>query len=158
MSRVHPGRFRAQLDGDFVVFLIGFRPNKLWQVHRWWPVFTAMRPMVKELQATAPDSGLLGVSTGFMFGMPTLVQYWRSVEQLQGYASDADARHLPAWRRYNQRLRGNTAVGVYHETFRVRAGEYEAIYVDLPRFGLADAGEHVPVGSTTTAAERLAMP
>jgi hypothetical protein len=156
--RSFDGRYRAQLDGDYVVFLIGFRPNKPWQVRRWWPVAMAMRPMVKELQASAPASGLLAASFGVFYGCPAVVQHWRSFEQLERYASAAEALHRPAWQRYNQQLRGNTAVGVFHETYRVAAGDYEAVYVDMPRVGLAAAGQHVPVGSTTTAAERLAAP
>ena len=37
-------------------------------------------------------------------------------------------------------------IGIWHETFRVRAGEYEAIYGNMPRFGLAAAGEHRGLG------------
>lgn len=150
-----PGRHTARIEGDFVVFLIGIRINKPWQPRRWLPAFTAMPPMVAELQAQ-PSSGLLGAHYGWMFGGPMLVQYWRSFEQLEAYARDADARHLPAWTRYNRRIRGTNAVGVYHETYRVAAGAYEAVYVDLPRMGLALAGEHEAVGSTSTAAGRLA--
>jgi hypothetical protein len=31
-------------------------------------------------------------------------------------------------------------VGIWHETYRVRSGEYEAIYSGMPLFGLAKAG------------------
>ncbi|WP_354702321.1 hypothetical protein DSM112329_02678 [Paraconexibacter sp. AEG42_29] len=150
------GRYRAQIDEDYVVFIIGFRPNKLWQARRWVPVGLAMPPMVRELRAQAPAAGMLAVSYGIMYGSLTLVQHWRSFEHLTAYAQDAEQRHLPAWRRYNQAWRGNNAVGVFHETYRVRAGEYEAIYVDMPRVGLAAAGDHLAVGSSTTAAERMA--
>ena len=34
MARIFPGRMTADLDGDFVVFLIGMRINKLWKVHK----------------------------------------------------------------------------------------------------------------------------
>ena len=43
---------------------------------------------------------------------------------------------------------------MYHETYRVRAGEYEAVYVDMPAVGLAASGGLRPVGSTSTAAGR----
>jgi hypothetical protein len=40
----------------------------------------------------------------------------------------------------------------------VRAGEYEAIYGNMPRVGLAAVGEHRPVGTTsTTAARRIGV-
>jgi hypothetical protein len=148
------GRFTARVEGDFVVFLIGVRVNKPWLPHRWLPVVMAMPPMVRELEAH-PEAGLLGATTGWMFGGPTLVQYWRSFELLEAYARDAERLHLPAWTRYNRRLRGSDAVGVFHETYRVQAGEYEAVYVDVPAIGLAAATRHEPVGSTSTAARRL---
>jgi hypothetical protein len=150
------GRHTARIEDDFVVFLIGAHVNTLWRVWRWWPVLKAMRPMVLELQADT-DSGLLSAHTGWMFGGPTLVQYWRSFEHLERYARDAEAKHLPAWRDFNRRLRGTTAVGVFHETYRVRAEDHEAVYVDMPRIGLACASTDgpVPVGSTSTAARRI---
>jgi Domain of unknown function (DUF4188) len=86
------------------------------------------------------------------------VQYWRSFEDLERYARRPDAEHLPAWKRFNTRVRNSPAVGIWHETFRVRAGEYEAIYGNMPRVGLAAVGEHVPIGSTSaTAARRIGV-
>lgn len=38
VSIVFPGRYTAQLDGSFVVFIIGMRVNKLWAIHKWLPV------------------------------------------------------------------------------------------------------------------------
>jgi hypothetical protein len=154
--RAIPGRHTAQLEGDFVVFVIGFHVNRPWQLRRWLPVFAAMPPMVRELRED-PDSGLLGAHYGWLLGGPVVLQYWRSFERLERYARDREARHLPAWRRFNRRVRGTMAVGVYHETYRVRAGEYEAVYVDMPVVGLAAGTAHVPVGSTSTAAGRLGV-
>lgn len=151
---VFSGRHRADVDGDLVVFLIGLRINKPWAVHRWLPVLRSMGPMIRELE-DRPGSGLMGANTGWMFGGFCFVQYWRSFEQLEAYARDPDAKHLPAWARFNRTIRGTDAVGVYHETYRVRAGEHEAMYVDLPRMGLAAAASHVPVGSSSTAAVRI---
>lgn len=37
---------------------------------------------------------------------------------------------------------------------RVRAGDYECTYGNMPRVGLASAGTHVPVGSTGQSAAR----
>lgn len=38
MAQIYPERMIPQLDGDFVVFLIGLRINKPWKVHKWWRV------------------------------------------------------------------------------------------------------------------------
>jgi hypothetical protein len=43
-------------------------------------------------------------------------------------------------------VRDSGDVGVWHETYQLRAGEYEAIYANMPRFGLAAAGDHLPIG------------
>ncbi|MFB3104875.1 MAG: monooxygenase family protein, partial [Pseudomonadales bacterium] len=34
-------------EDEFVIFLIGMRINKLWKVHRWWPVARAMGRMLR---------------------------------------------------------------------------------------------------------------
>ena len=87
MAKIIAERMCAQIDGDFVVFLIGIRINKPWKLHKWLPVFFAMPRMLKELGAR-PDSGFLGSeSAGF-----TVVQYWRSFEALEAYARDARVR------------------------------------------------------------------
>jgi Domain of unknown function (DUF4188) len=154
MSPVFPGRHTARLDGDFVVFLIGMRMNRPWKLRRTLFVLGAMRPMVSELEAQ-PELGLLRAEYGWFYGGPALVQHWRSFEDLERYARGADALHLPAWRRFNQLVRASGDVGIWHETYRVRAGEYESIYGNMPRVGLAAAGEHAPLGSTTSAARRI---
>jgi hypothetical protein len=150
---VFKGRYSGTLEGDFVVFLIGMRVNKPWKVHRWLPVFLQMPKMLRELK-DRPDSGLLGATQGFLSTGPVVVQYWRSFEQLERYARDPGAEHLPAWRRFNQLVRGSGDVGIWHETYRVRAGEYETIYGNMPRIGLARVGDHEALGSTSTAAIR----
>jgi hypothetical protein len=152
---IHAGRHVGRIEGDFVVFIIGMRVNKPWKVRDWLFVFRAMPRMIKELEAN-PESGFLGATQGLWTTGPTLVQYWRSFEQLERYARDPDAEHLPAWREFNTRIRDSGDVGIWHETYRVRAGEFEAIYGNMPRVGLAAVGELVPIGSTSaTAAQRI---
>jgi hypothetical protein len=132
-------RFRAQLDGDFVVLLIGMRINKPWMVHRWLPVFMAMRRMLRELTAD-PEQGLLGFESALIRG-PAVVQYWRSQEDLDRFAHDQSDLHISAWRDWNRRIRDTEAVGIWHETYQVRAGAHESVYVNVPVFGLAAAGQ-----------------
>jgi fumigallin biosynthesis monooxygenase-like protein len=47
MNSVFNGRRTAELDGSFVVFIIGMRVNKLWAVHKWFPVARVMRRISK---------------------------------------------------------------------------------------------------------------
>jgi len=49
--------------------------------------------------------------------------------------------HKRAWRSWNQRIRDTDAVGIWHETYQVHAGEHESVYVNVPVFGLAAAGQ-----------------
>ncbi|MBA2780819.1 DUF4188 domain-containing protein [Halomonas kenyensis] len=147
MPRIYRERMQASIEGDFVVFIIGMKINKPWKVHKWWPVFTAMPRMLKELQAN-PELGMLGHIASFRF----TVQYWKSFEHLEAYARSKDHAHLPAWKAFNESV-GNSGgdVGIWHETYRVRAGEYESVYRGMPRFGLAQAGSILPVtGATKT--------
>jgi Domain of unknown function (DUF4188) len=145
-------RLAGELDGDFVVFLIGFRINKLWKVRAWLPVVQAMPRMLAEL-ARQPELGLLGGR----FSGTTLIQYWRSSEHLNAYAQSREHVHLPAWRAFNQNARAaDGAVGIWHETFRVAAGQYESVYVDMPAFGLGKAGRLVPAsGRRASVAGRM---
>ena len=154
---VHRGRFTADIEGDFVVFLLGMRFNKPWLVHKWLPVVTAMPPMLKVLDRH-PELGCLGYQQ-WLGRTTVMVQYWRDFESLNRFARDATLPHLEPWRRFNRRIRDSGDVGIFHETYRVRAGEYEAIYGNMPVFGLAAASAHVPVARRgQSAAGRLGLP
>lgn len=155
MAAIHPGRFTAQIEGDFVVFLIGMRINRLLLVHKWIPVTVAMPRMLRELMRQ-PELGLLHAQA-FLSGRTLLtLQYWRSFEHLHAYAHARDKEHLPAWAAFNRKVGGNGSVGVFHETYEVKAGHYEAVYVNTPRTGLAVAGEMLPAtGRLESAMSRM---
>ena len=152
MATIYPERMTAEIDGDFVVFVIGMRFNKPWKVHKWLPVFLAMPRMLRELKQQ-PDSGFLGS----IFGPRVIVQYWRSFEHLERYARSRDHEHWPAWVAFNTRLgRSRGDVGIWHETYQVHAGEYETVYSGMPPFGLGRVGMLVPAsGAHDTARGRL---
>jgi hypothetical protein len=82
----------------------------------------------------------------------TMIQYWRSFEQLEQFARNADDPHLEPWRRYNRMIAKTGDVGVYHETYKVGPGQYECVYANMPAIGLAAVGDHRPVGGGTEAA------
>jgi hypothetical protein len=152
MAKVIAKRVTADMEGDFVVFLIGMRINKPWKIHKWFPVFRAMPRMIRELERR-PESGFLGHIMSF--GL--IVQYWRSFEHLEAYARDPDQSHWPAWIDFNKRVGASRGdVGIWHETYRVRAGEYECVYSGMPPFGLAKASSTVDaVGQLESARGRL---
>jgi hypothetical protein len=127
--QVIDGRMCAELDGEAVVFLIGMRINKPWKIHKWLPVAMAMPKMLKELEQH-PELGFLGAHTWFSRTVIVL-QYWRSLDHLYAYAKNRDLAHLPAWAAFNRAVGKNGDVGVWHETYRTRAGDYETIYVNM---------------------------
>jgi hypothetical protein len=153
MAEIRPGRYGAEIDGDFVVFLIGARLNEPRHVVASLGDLggrrRGMRAMLESLMAD-PDKGLLGYRMGF----PTIVQYWRSFEHLEAFARDPGDLHRPTWLAWFRRdPKGRT--GIWHETYLVRAGEYEAIYDSVPESGLAVAGRVVPLAGTSSARGRL---
>ena len=54
MATVEPRRMTADIEGDFVVFLIGMRINQPLRLNLWLPVFQAMPGMLAELSARLP--------------------------------------------------------------------------------------------------------
>ncbi|WP_348246189.1 monooxygenase family protein, partial [Salmonella enterica] len=66
-----------------------------------------------------------------------------------------DLKHRPAQREFFRRTAYNGHVGVWHETYRVRAGEFEAIYANMPRMGLAAAGEYRSLRKNSTMRDRV---
>lgn len=154
-NSVRPGRYTAVMEGDFIVFLIGMRVNKILKPHKWLRPFLAMPRMLRELRRH-PDKGLLGARLSLGGRTVTVVQYWRSFDQLEAFAKDANDPHLAAWRSFNRTIGASGDVGVYHETYRVAAGQHESIYSNMPVMGLAAAGRSVSVGRTKdTARARL---
>ena len=148
-------RMTVNLEGDFVVFLIGMRINRLWKIHKWLPVASAMTKMLKEL-SQKPESGFLGFQ--ILGGIPPVtLQYWKSFEHLEAYAKDRNSQHYPAWKDFNNKIKSNGDVGIWHETYKVKAGEYECVYNNMPKYGLGKIGELVPaIGKREFAAQRIA--
>ncbi len=143
MSKIFPGRYTARIEGPFVIFLIGMRVNRLLAFNKWMPTAAAMGPMLRELFAN-PESGFLGAHSSVYWRGVMVTQYWRSFDHLLAYAQARDANHLPAWTAFNRRVGTDGTVGIWHETYQVAAGQYETIYNNAPRMGLALAGTHIP--------------
>ncbi len=152
MPEIAGRRMTAEIDGDFVVFLIGARFNSfhLLQTFRDLGGRLGMKHMLDYLMAH-PGKGLLG----YQMGLPTIVQYWRSFDHLEKFASDSSDPHLAAWRKYWRRVGTSSRTGIWHETYLVRAGEYEAVYGNMPAHGLARAGRLVPVAEAKMARDRF---
>ncbi len=155
MAKVMPGRYTAQTDELFVVFLIGMRINRFFAFRKWIPTALAMGPMLRTL-FQHPEKGFLGGEAIFYWRGVGLIQYWRSFEDLEKFARNREDPHLRTWQRFNKAIGADGSVGIWHETYLVEPGCYEAVYGNMPVFGLASATKHVPaVGRRETARRRL---
>ena len=153
MAELKPGRWTADIEGDFVVFLIGARTSRnLLRSFRDLGGRRGMMHMLKHL-SEHPEKGLLGYEMSTFGGL--IVQYWRSFEHLERFANDKDDPHVAAWRNYWKRVGKDTRTGIWHETYLIRAGQYEAIYGNMPPHGLGKAGRLVPVSESSSARSRL---
>jgi fumigallin biosynthesis monooxygenase-like protein len=145
-------RATARIEGPFVVFLIGARINRWWKMplHLWFG--GTMPRMIRELEAH-PESGFLGHQP---LSFTTMVQYWRTLDQLVAYARSQDQTHYPYWVKFNRRIASNGDIGIWHETYLVNAGQYEVVYNNMPRFGLGKVSDHLDaIGERATALGRL---
>jgi hypothetical protein len=157
MTEIFATRFTARLDKPVVLFLIGMRFNKLLAVNKWLPVTIAMPRMLAEL-SKRPEAGMLSFRT-YISGRVILVQqYWESFDKLIAYAHDRDGAHFPAWAAFNRAIGTDGSVGIWHETYLVEPGKSESVYVNMPRFGLAAAAQHVKAeGRLAAAKDRMSV-
>jgi hypothetical protein len=153
VAEVAGRRMTAEIDGDFVVFLIGARINKKLDFARSLVDLGGRKGMKHMLDylVAHPEKGLLAYEIGF----PTIVQYWRSFEHLEAFASNKEDPHLEAWRQYWRRVGRSGRSGIWHETYLVKAGQYEAIYGNMPPRGLGKAGRLVPMSESSSARARI---
>lgn len=142
-KEIFTGRFTTENSEHIVVFLIGMRINKRRAVHKWLPVFNAMPGMIKELYTNKEELGFMSMESYFGLRTTVMIQYWRSTEDLMAYAKNE--KHLAAWKNFNQKAGNNEAVGIYHETYELKAGNYESVYGNMPLYGLGKAQKHIPI-------------
>lgn len=158
MNQLFKGRMTADIDGDFVVLLIGMRFNKPWKIHKWaWMTYLHFK-MTHDLKKD-PESGFLHQEMAFGRTV-IMVQYWRSIEALHKFANDQQQDHSPNAGKFSTSMKqGKADVGLWHELYHVTPGHYEAVYLDMPAFGLAHVGEHLPISkATNTSQARIEKP
>jgi hypothetical protein len=60
-----------------------------------------------------------------------------------------DKKHWPAWVDFNRRVGSSRSdVGIWHETYIVKPGHYEAVYSGMPPYGLGKAANLLPQQET----------
>lgn len=151
-KQIYTGRYTTENQEDIVVFIIGMRINKRLALHKWLPVFNAMPGMIKELYMNKEELGFLSMESYFGLRTTSMIQYWRSTEDLLSYARNE--KHLTAWKNFNKKVGNNDAVGIYHETYKINSGAYESIYGNMPLYGLGKALKHIPISEHINSAHK----
>lgn len=151
-KQIYTGRYTTENNDDIVVFLIGMRINKRLAVHKWLPVFNAMPGMIRELYTNKDALGFLSMESYFGLKTTVMIQYWRSTEDLLDYSKGK--KHLTAWKNFNTKIGNNDAVGIYHETYELKKGNYETVYGNMPLYGLGKAITHIPITADRASARQ----
>ena len=152
MKKIINDRVTAKKDNGFVVFLIGMRINYFWKIHKWFPIFLSFPKMIKELIKNQ-SLGYLGGETWFGRNIIS-IQYWESFEKLEHFAKSKDLSHLPEWQRFLKKVGTNGDVGIWHETYIIKKGQYENIYANMPPFLLGKVGKLEKIFSKNNSARK----
>lgn len=96
--------------------------------------FTAM---IKALNDRREEFGMLHITTWRAAERQSnntlmTIAYFRDVAGLNRFAHDAVHREGWDWYLRFAKKEGNSHIGIFHETFVTRPGDYETIYVDCP--------------------------
>jgi hypothetical protein len=152
MTELFADRYTARVDKPVVLFLIGMRINTLLAIQKWLPVAAAMPRMLAEL-AKKPEAGLLSYRSYWSGRVIMVQEYWQSFDKLLAYAHNRSGQHFPAWTAFNRAIGTDGSVGIWHETYLIEPGKSECVYVNMPRFGLAAAAQHVKAEGRLAAAK-----
>ncbi|WP_455222447.1 DUF4188 domain-containing protein [Kaarinaea lacus] len=143
---INKQRMEPVVNEPFIVFIVGFRINHYWKLHKWLPVVFAFKRMLKELD-NSPDKGCMGYE--YWGGrVRVCIQYWKNYPQLLEYARDKSAEHFPAWFDFNSKVGRSGDVGLWHEVYFAKPGTFKAVYKNMPAFGLGKATQLTPSKAT----------
>lgn len=144
MAHAEGERMTADVEGEIVIYINGMRLNKLRAIPKWIMAGRKLAKMFDRLEAD-PDSGFLGYQPAFMgLRSGAAIQYWRSLEDLNRFAHDADDLHVPAWKWYNEEVDAGGGVGFWAELYVVTGGNYETFYRNMHPIGLGAVGGLLP--------------
>ena len=147
-------RLTHAYEGPLAVFLIGLRVHQPWRLGVVGQAARAMPRMIVELEQNkaaaargeAESLGYLGSRSTVHLTGTTMIQWWRSVDDIYAYAASADHEHRPVWRAFYEVARSAPrAVTIWHETYAVQAGGAESLYAGAKPFGLGAVAGTVPV-------------
>lgn len=116
--------------------------------------------MTKEALAL-PNTPLLNSNTVWSQSDRRLfffVQHWRSFDELMEWANDSGLQHKPAQKAFFKRTAYNGNVGVWHEAYKVQAGQFEAVYANMPPISLAAVGTYRDLRGSSRGHDRMGDP
>ena len=58
-----------------------------------------------------------------------MIQYWKLFEHLESQAKSSDYYHSPAWDKFNKSISSNGDVGIWHEFYASKSGQFKTIYI-----------------------------
>jgi Domain of unknown function (DUF4188) len=135
----------AEMDDGFVIYINGMRLNKLRALPHWLLANWKVAKMFRELEAD-PDSGFLGYTPIFLgLRKGAAMQYWRSLEDLQRFATDPDGSHVPAWRWYNEKVDPDRGLGFWAQLYVIDADSFETFFRNVPSIGVGKFATMVPM-------------
>ena len=150
--RGDPASWGATIEGDFVVFLIGARLDKL---HRSAPCATSAErgmPYMLKYLSERPREGAARLRDPRFDERPVLAPLRAPRAVRQGRLRPAPGRVAEVLEAGRQ----GSPLGDLAETFLVRAGEYGARYHgNMPAYGLAKASSVASIGADSSARGRL---
>ena len=154
MGKLAGRRMTVEIDGDFVIFLIGARFNNKLQVARGLVDLggpRGMKHMLSNISSLIQRRGcwLTKWASRRSCSIGDHLSSW------EAFAKDKDDPHLDVRRRYWRRVGRSGRTGIRHETYLVKEGQYEAAYGNMPPHGLGRAGRLVPASESSSARARL---
>lgn len=159
MQDVLQKKFTAQFyndtDGSFsasreiVVFLIGTRINHpLGLLAPGWREMAPFFPkMVEQLEANAEEFGFLGMTSWLNWSTRKAqseilqIGYFKNIDGLHAFAHSK--LHREGWAWYEKHSKQYPHLGIFHETYAVPAGNWEAIYKNHHLGGLMSLREPI---------------
>lgn len=131
-------RYSATLDGDFVLFIVGMRINRLCAIHIWPAILLRALRIIRS--ATPGANGLLSREIVISGKGIALITYWDDFDQWEEFGN-SDNHHRSSWKYFYERVINSKAVGLWHELYSIKQGEYQTIYMQMPPKGLSRSKE-----------------
>lgn len=147
---IRKGSMTDTMEGEFCVFILGARSNMAMKLDLGFKtVGDRFDAIMKELERLPADCGYLGgdhyITTNVQRGSNiTAITYWRSYEHLMRYTHDRNLAHVAAMKAVVDTVYKSPQIGIWHETYVIKPGQHESIYMNCPPIGLGAAAGLAP--------------